>query len=120
MSHPILVTTHHLHDQIQHYAWSPEHYAPSINVHPLLNQDYENFVNRVIIRINDENLGELLYSHTDFHSNTLINDRMNTAYFAVYSNHVVSPVYFNVVQANNYVVDHPSHNQIAGVPHRIV
>lgn len=119
MSFPILVTTHLLHDQIRHYAWSPAYYNPTINLHPLLNQDYQNFVNRVMNVLNEENLGELQHTHTDFHSNTLLNDRGNTVCVAIHSNHVVSPVYFNVIQGNNYVIDHPS-RQIEGVPHRIV
>lgn len=117
MSFPILVTTHLLHDQIHHRAWSSVVYNPAIN-HPLLNQNYQNFVNRVINLLN-EDLGELQHTHTDFHSNTLVNDRGNIAYVAIHSNHVVSPVYFNAVQANNYAIDHPSH-PIINVPHRII
>ena len=90
-----------------------------MNQHPILNQNYQNFVNRVTNLLNEENLGELQHTHTDFHSNTLLNDRGNTAYIAIHSNHVVSPVYFNVTQANNYTIDYPSYPIIA-VPHRII
>ena len=119
MSFPILITTHLLHNQIHHYAWSSQYFNPSINLHPLLHQSYENFMNRVTNLLNEENLGELQHTHTDFHSNALLNDRMNTAYIAIHSNHVVSPVYFNANQANNYAIDHPSH-PIVAVPHRII
>ena len=90
-----------------------------MNQHPILNQNYQNFINRVTNLLNEENLGELQHTHTDFHSNTLLNDRGNTAYIAIHSNHVVSPIYFNVTQANNYTIDHPSYPIIA-VPHRII
>jgi hypothetical protein len=67
-------------------------------------------LDRLYIENND--YGELYHTYTDFHSMTPMNNRGLNAYFSISFDHVVSPVFFNVIAMNNYVLAHPQHNTV--------
>ena len=119
MTHPVLITTHNLNGIMTHHAWSPLMYDLNLNAeHPLMHPDYENFVNRVMNRINQEGLGEVYHTHTDFHVQHYLNIRGLHTYFSISFDHVVSPVFFNQNQIHTYVNQFPEHNTIYVATHR--
>jgi hypothetical protein len=120
MAHPVLITSHFQNGQYEHYAWSPQFYDPNVGGHPLLHPDYQNFLVRVQNNIINEQFPDLYHTHTDFHCNTLLNNRGETVYIALSYDHVVSPVYFNIFDMNAHVMNNPSHNRICVVRHRYI
>jgi hypothetical protein len=121
MTQPVLITTHNNNGITTHHAWSPLMFDINIIAdHPLVHPDYQNFVNRVMNRINEEMLGEVYHTHTEFHSNVYINNRGLHAYFSVSFDHVVSPVFFNQNQIHTYVNQFPGHNTIYVAQHHLI
>ena len=115
---PIIVTTHMMNGHAIHIAWSPNHYhINNINVHPLLNPVYQNFMNAIRNHIQNH-MDPMHHSHTDFHNNTTLHNRGATAYFCVLNDHVVSPVFFTIDEVHTYVNNHPYHHTIYVADHR--
>jgi len=105
---------------MQHYAWSPLDYNPVVQGHPLMHPDYQAFVQRVMNHLQEEHYGELYHTHTDFHSNILVNNRGATAYIVVSFDHVISPVFFNLNELQQYVTQFPVHNNIYFIQHHAI
>ena len=77
-------------------------------------------LNETINNINENELGELCHTYTDFHSSTLLNNRGVTAYVCVSFDHVVSPVFFSVINLHSYVNQFPENNVVHIIPHQTV
>ena len=120
MAEPVLITSHWRNNAMHHYAWSPAQYNGDVIGHPLMHPDYRNFVHQVLNNINENELGELCHTYTDFHSSTLLNNRGVTAYVCVSFDHVVSPVFFSVINLHSYVNQFPENNVVHIIPHQTV
>jgi hypothetical protein len=99
---PVVITAHEDGEHMRHIAWSPAIYHINDIGHPLTTPSYENFCNRINTYVANNNLGPIQYTYTDFHSETLINDRGDQAYFTIFNEHVISPVFFIVNAAHNH------------------
>ena len=99
---PVVITAHEDGEHMLHIAWSPVVYQINDFGHPLATHSYENFSNRINMYIANNNLHAIQYTYTDFHSETLINDRGNQAYFTILNDHVISPVFFDVNAVHNH------------------
>ena len=115
---PVIITTHYTNGEVHHIAWSPDQYHHhNINGHPLLNPNYQNFMNRVRNHVVDQDMHVIDHTHTDFHCATLHNNRGPVAYFCVVNDHVVSPVFFTMAAVENYMNQYPMYHTIYVADH---
>jgi Fe-S cluster biosynthesis and repair protein YggX len=115
---PVIVTSHNVNGNMHHIAWSSYHFHQNmLNVHPLANPNHQNLINRIQHHIIEQQMDPFEYSYTDFHCTTLLNNRGPLAYFCIINDHIVSPIFFTVIEINNYVIQHPNHPTIYVADH---
>lgn len=101
-------------DDIFYMAWSPRIYSPlPLDTHPLLHPDYVSFLERITIHLNRDtfpsfNRSETSYGiyedmNTEFHCPVTLDNRWDRAYFVTHDHRLISPLFFDRIEATNFI-----------------